>query len=192
MSKPKILEKYRKALFESDTTTILSDAEREKVTRYRAIYAVWLNNPSISRAMLKDFIKNTYPFLSDSQIYRDIHDIHILLGSVQNASRSHIQFVVNETLLELISELRGNPKRSKELILAVDKLAKYNQLHQDAPEPVDWSQMVDFVIEPTSDPSVLGIDSVENLEELKSKLYKKYAEDIDFVEIKKGDNGTSS
>lgn len=192
MSKPKMLEKYRKALFESETTTILSDAEREKVTRYRAIYAVWLNNPSISRAMLKDFIKNTYPFLSDSQIYRDIHDIHILLGSVQNASRSHIQFVVNETLLELISELRGNPKRSKELILAVDKLAKYNQLHQDAPEPVDWSQMVDFVIEPTSDPSVLGIDSVENLEELKSKLYKKYAEDIDFVEIKKGDNGTSS
>ncbi len=192
MSKPKMLEKYRKALFESETTTILSDAEREKVTRYRAIYAVWLNNPSISRAMLKDFIKNTYPFLSDSQIYRDIHDIHILLGSVQNASRSHIQFVVNETLLELISELRGNPKRSKELILAVDKLAKYNKLDKDAPDPVDWSQMVDFSIEPTSDPSSLGINPIENLDELKSKLYSKYAEDIDFVEIKKDDNGTSS
>lgn len=188
MSKPKTLEKYRTALFEENGTKGMSVSEANKIERFRNIYAVWLNNPAISRATLRDYIKNTYPTLSDSQIYRDINDIHILLGSVQNASRAHIQFVVNETLLSTITTLQGDNKRSKELIMAVNTLAKYNQLDKDAPEPVNWSEMVDFEIEPTSDPSELGIEPMKDLDAQKAKLYKRYAEDTAFENIKELDD----
>ena len=195
MSKPKTLEKYRQALFEENGTVGLSVSEADKVERYRAIYSIWINNPSISRAMLRDFIKNEYPTLSNSQIYRDLNDIHILLGSVQNASRAHIQYIVNETLIEAIDDLKGDRKRAKELIMAVDKLAKYNQLDKDAPEPVNWGEMVDFEIEPTSDPSGLGVKpkSDEELEALKAKLYKKMGdfEEIEYIELQDDDGQES-
>ncbi len=192
MSKPKTLQKYYDALFNPKATSVMSAKDAEKVKRYREIYSVWIENPALSRSQLKMYMEQNYPHLSESQIYRDLNDIYILLGNVQNASRAHIQFVVNESLLETISTLRGNIKKQKELILAIGMLAKYNKLDKDAPEPVDWSQMVDFVVEPSSDPSTLGIEPIENLDELKAKLYSKYAEDIEFVEIKKDDNATSS
>ncbi len=192
MSKSKTLQKYYDALFNPKATSVMSAKDAEKVKRYREIYAIWIEKPALSRSELKGIIEQNYPHLSESQIYRDLNDIYILLGNVQNASRAHIQYVVNESLLETINTLKGNHKKYKELILAIGMLARYNKLDKDAPEPVDWSQMVDFSIEPTSDPSSLGINPIENLDELKSKLYSKYAEDIDFVEIKKDDNGTSS
>lgn len=191
MSKPKTLEKYRQALFEENGTVGLSVAEADKVERYRSIYSIWINNPSLSRARLRDFIKNEYPTLSNSQIYRDLNDIHILLGSVQNANRTHIQFIVNETLMDLIGDIKDKGKYYKELIMAVDKLAKYNQLDKDAPEPVNWGEMVDFEIEPTSDPSGLGVKSQtdEELDTLKAKLYKKAGdfEDVEFTELNQDD-----
>jgi len=55
-------------------------------------------------------------------------------------------------------------------------------LNREAPEPVDWREMVDFEIEPTSDPRVMGAKKMKNLEEVKAKLYKKFADEIDDVE----------
>lgn len=192
MSKPKTLQKYYDALFDPKATSVMSAKDAERVKRFREIYAIWIENPALSRAELKVYIAQNYPRLSESQIYRDLNDIYILLGSVQNASRAHIQFVVTETLLETISRLRNNPKKQKELIAAVGMLAKYNQLDKDAPESIDWTEMVDFNIEPTSDPSELGIEPMASLESVKSKLYKKYAEDIEFEEIKFPNNGKNS
>lgn len=187
MSKPATLEKYRQHLFTPNCELKLSDNEAAKLQRYRDVYVQWLEDPSMNRARMRDYILNSYPGISKSQVYREIHEINILLGNVQNASRAHIQFVVNETLLEVIHDLKEDKKRYKELILAVDKLAKYNQLDQDAPEPVDWSEMVDFEIEPTSDPRDIGAKKMKNLEEVKAKLYKKYAdavEDVEYEEMK--------
>lgn len=194
MSTPKTLQKYYDALFDPKATSVMTAKEAERMKRFREIYAVWIENPALSRAELKAYITQSYPRLSESQIYRDINDIYILLGNVQNASRAHIQFVVNESLLETISLLRGNPKKQKELIAALNVLGRYNRLDQNAPEPVDWTQMVDFNIEPTSDPSMLGIEPMENLESVKSKLYKKYADadDVDFVEIKPKEDGKNA
>ncbi len=190
MSKPATLEKFRQHLFTNNSELELSKSESVKLVRYRDVYTQWLENPSMTRAEMRDYIMNSHPGISESQTYREIQEIYILLGNVQNASRAHMQFVVNETLLKVIGDLSGDKKRYKELILAIDKLAKYNQLDRDAPEPIDWSEMVDFEIEPTSDPSVIGAKKMKNLEEVKAMLYKKYAdgiEDIQYEDVKPND-----
>lgn len=187
MSKPATLEKFRQHLFTDSSELELSKSESAKLLRYRDVYVQWLENPSMTKAELRDYILNNHQGISETQVYRELHEINILLGNVQNASRAHIQFIVNETLLKIIGDLTGDKKHYKELILALDKLAKYNQLDKDAPEPVDWSEMVGFEIEPTSDPSVIGAKKMKNLEEVKAMLYKKYAdgiEDIQYEDVK--------
>ena len=182
MSKPATLEKFRQHLFSDHSELKLSDSEHAKLIRYRDIYAQWLETPAMTKAQLRDYMLNNYPGMSQSQIYRELNEIYILLGNVQNASRAHIQFIVNETLIKVIDDLKNDKKRFKELVLAVDKLGKYNMLNREAPEPVDWREMVDFEIEPTSDPRVMGAKKMKNLEEVKAKLYKKFADEIDDVE----------
>lgn len=185
MSKNSSLEKYNKVLFDNDCTVGLSVAEADRVIRLRDIYVQALEKPALTKVGMRDYLFKNYPGISKSQAYRDINDVYILLGNVQNATRAHVQYVVNETLMEVIDKLSGKEKHYKELIMAVDKLAKYNQLDKEAAEPVDWSEMVDFSIEPTSDPTLLGIKPMDNLEEVKSKLYKRYAEDIEFESVPK-------
>lgn len=191
MSRNSTLEKYREKLFDPHSTLQLTAPEEQRLLRLKDIYVQWLKDPLLTRVQLRDYIQANHPGLSDSQVYRDLNDIYLLLGNVQNASRGHIQYIINESLIEIIHEIKGTGKHYKELVMAIDKLAKYNQLDKDAPEPVNWGEMVDFEIEPTSDPSRLGLkpQSDEDLDNIKSKLYKKMGdvEDIDFIELQKED-----
>lgn len=191
MSKTKPLEKFRAVLFDGSSTLSLSNAELAQLTRYRDAYTQWLEEPSLSETQMRDYLMNNH-FISKSQAYRDLHNIKILLGNVKTASRSWIQHVVNETLLETITKLKGDSKRIKELIMAVDKLAKYNQLHQDAPLDIPWDEIIPMQVEPTSDPSILGIKPMADLQKIKADLYKKYGDDIEiedttFVDVTEDD-----
>lgn len=191
MSRNSTLEKYREKLFDPQSELQLSPTEEIRLKRLKDIYVQWLEDPLLTRVQLRDYIKLNHVGLSESQIYRDLNDVYVLFANVQNASRAHLQYIVNETLIETINELKGTKKHYKELIMAIDKLAKYNQMDKDAPEPVDWGEAVDFEIEPTSDPSALGIEpkTEEELDTLKAKLYKKMGdvEDVEFIELNKTD-----
>ena len=52
--------------------------------------------------------------------------------------------------------------------------------------------MVDFEIEPTSDPRDIGAKKMKNLDEVKAKLYKKYADVVEDVEYETVENGSKT
>lgn len=192
MSRKNNLDKFQEVMF-NDLASLenLTPVEIEQVKRYRFAFTVCLENPSISDNRLRDFLMVEFR-ISQSQAYRDISNIKVILPNIRNAGKEWIRYIVNEELKDAIKKCKdaGNDKL-KELILAIDKLAKYNKLDQDEGEQIPWDEIIPQEIEPTSDISVLGIKPMENKENEIKRLYDKYKgeieiEDIDYEEVKDG------
>jgi hypothetical protein len=85
---------------------------------------------------------------------------------------------VNEELKAVI-KIATDKGLVKERILAIATLAKYNKLDQDEAEEMPWDEIIPISIEPTSDPSVLGITPLANKDEVIRQLYEKYKGEIE-------------
>jgi len=193
MSRKNNLDKFRDVLFSDlKEEKHLTPIEREQLKRYRACFTQSLENPSIPDKELRDYLINEFN-VSESQAYRDIGNIRILLGNVRNAGKEWVRYIVNETLKQAIEDAKGDKKRLKELIMAADKLGKYNRLDKEDALEIPWEEILPIPIEPTADPTVLKIKPLENKEEEIEKLYKKYRgeieiEYIDYEEVKDGND----
>lgn len=218
MARKSNLDKFRDVMF-TDVATLknFTPVELEQLKRYRFAFTVCLDNPSIPDIALRDKLMAEYG-MSQTQAYRDIGNVKIILPSVRNAGREWIRYIVNEELKKVIQDINGMlddyDDRYKEdddgniiirpdykekaallsaKILAIDKLGKYNKLNKDDEFELNWDEIVPIPIEPTNDVSVLDVKPIENLKELKAKLYEKYKgeieiEDIPFEETKDQDD----
>jgi len=193
MSKKSLLEKYKDYLFEDiDEIAILmkipnlSITARNMILRFRFAFSRLLENPSLQDKKLRDDLMNEFK-ISETQAYRDIADIKIFLPNFKAAGKEWIRYVVNEELKEAISDAKESGQL-RERVEAIKALGKYNRLDQDDGEEIPWDQIIPVSIEPTTDPSVLNVKPIPNLEEEIKKLYEKYKaeieiEDIDYQEI---------
>lgn len=198
MAKPVTLEKFRKSIFEDFDDMMLTDGERFQLRRIRTVYTVQLDNPSISNTEIVKLLMSQHG-ISLSQSYRDIADTHLLLGSVPNASKQWVRYMVVETLKSVIDGaskliesftvdgelLIGNDE--KDIIInamnaktkAAKELAKYTRLDQVDPEMLPFDEIVPVNVDYFNDPSILTGVEVENPIEAVDKVLKKY---IDFEE----------
>jgi len=193
MNRKSKLEKYKDYLFEDlDEISVLmkipnlSLAERNLILRFRFAFTRLLETPSLQDKKLRDDLMNEFD-ISESQAYRDIADIKIFLPNFKAAGKEWIRYVVNEELKEAIQDAKEDGKL-RERIEAIKALGKYNKLDQDDGEELPWDAIVPVEIEPTTDPSVLGIKAIPNLDNEIKKLYEKYKseieiEDIDFTDV---------
>ncbi len=65
--------------------------------------------------------------------------------------------------------------------------AKYNRIGELDPQPVNYDEIQPHVIEPTDDPTVIGIKPIKNIRGEIAKFKRKFGadiEDVDFVEVK--------
>lgn len=182
MSRKSNLDKFRDVLFsdlaESDH---LLPVEREQLKRYRAAFHLSLENPSMPDTKLRDFLMNEFA-ISESQAYRDIANIRILLGNIKNTGKEWVRYLVNETLKEAIELAKGaGTKKLKELVAAAGMLGKYNRLDKEDALEIPWDEILPMDIEPTTDPTVLSgkVKPLKNKEEEIRKLYEKYKGDIE-------------
>lgn len=179
MSKQTTLQKFNDVFFAEIDDSKLSKDEKNMLTRYRAIFTLSLERPSIQDVELRDFLMNEYG-ISQTQAYRDIADIRTLLGNVQNAGKEWVRYMVNETLKKSIEDAKKmGAKGIKLMIMAADKLGRYNRLDKDDTIEIPWEEIIPQSIEPTTDPTVLGIKPLDNKEEAIRKMYEKYKEDIE-------------
>ncbi len=193
MSRVSSLEKFKDYLFEDiDEIHILmklpnlSLAERNLILRFRFCFTRLLEKPSLQDKKLRDDLMNEFK-ISESQAYRDIADIKIFLPNYRAAGKEWYRYVVNEELKEAIQDAKDSDKL-RERIEAIKALAKYNKLDQEEGEELPWDKIVPIPIEPTTDPTVLGITPIKDLDNEIKKLIDKYKgeieiEDIDYQEI---------
>lgn len=179
MSKQTTLQKFNDVFFAEIDDSKLSKDEKNMMIRYRAIFTLSLERPSIQDVELRNFLMNEYG-ICQTQAYRDIADIRTLLGNVQNAGKEWVRYMVNETLKKAIEDAKKmGSKGIKLMILAADKLGRYNRLDKDDTIEIPWEEIIPQTIEPTTDPTVLGIKPLDNKEEAIRKMYEKYKEDIE-------------
>ena len=184
MSRKNNLDKFQEVMF-ADKMDIshLSPVEQMQVVRYRFAFTQCLETPSIADNILRDQLISEFG-ISQSQAYRDIANIKIILPNIKAAGKEWIRYIVTEELKEAIREAKlAGPDFLKERIMAIDKLGKYNKLDQDEGEELPWDDIVPITIEPTSDVTVMGAIPMENAEEEIRKLYEKYKGDIEIEDV---------
>ncbi len=181
MSREHPLERFRTVLFENVSESTLTGNEYQQLVRYRDAFTQSLDNPLIRDTELRDYLMSTY-HISESQAYRDLANIRILLGNVRNAGKEWIRYLVIEGLKDAAARARLTGKL-KEEIMALDKLAKYNRLDKEDMAELPFDKIIPVDWETTSDVTVLGAKPIENLDAEIEKLYKKYMDDIEIEDI---------
>jgi len=178
MSRPSKLDKFNELMFSDiGSITDMTETERNQLLRYRFAFTILLENPSYSDVTLRDNLMLQFG-ISQSQAYRDISNLKIILPNIRNAGKEWIRYVVNEELKNAIKAAKDAGKL-KERIMAISALAKFNRLDQEDTEEMPWDEIIPTGIEPTSDPSVLDITPLQDEKAEIKRLFEKYAGEIE-------------
>lgn len=164
----------------------VSEADFDKILRCRAMYMWFLEQP---HAKDSDFVsEDTLRFrVSRPTAYSDLAVIKTLLPELSNTAREFHRWRFNNMILETyaVAKRKGDTRTMEK---AASTYAKYNDC-DNFKEEIDLSEIMPQPFVPTSDPRVLGIEPIPNLNERKRQLLEKYSRevidinDIDFEEI---------
>jgi hypothetical protein len=173
-------EKIQSNLFadRAKTQSMFTPSEQDIIIRYRAVFSKWLANPQLPEIEIINYMVNEFG-IKRSQSYYDIGVIKSLIGNVQNAGKEFQRYRATEMILQgyELAERAKNAtevKRALTYIKAAETLTKVHKLNSIDVKPVQWEDIIPLELEPTTDVSVIGRKPIENLEELKAKLRKKY------------------
>jgi len=181
MAKPKALQKYYDCFFDDLTETTFTPKEKEQLIRYRHAFHTLLETPWLTTTKLRDELMNVYG-ISESQAYRDIQNLEILKGNVQNTTREFQQFKVNSALNEAL-ELAITKKDPEKIAYVCSVIGKYNRLDKDVAQHIPIDLIVPREVEFTTDPTILGVKLSERVQKnpqaYVDSLIKKYSNQIE-------------
>lgn len=193
MSLPANIDDYQLNLFASIDEMrekMLPEHVVKRLLRLRALYTFWLNYPQkTSREILKHDLDMNAD-IKQREAYDDVRLLKILIGNIEKESKEWHRHVFNQRTEEVYKKaMAAQDFRSAEKANA--DYAKYNRVGEIDAVPVDYSEIKPLIIEPTDDPSVVGIKPVKGLRDKIAKLKKRFGADLeytDFVEVKEDIN----
>ena len=191
MSVPTDLDQYQMYLPLDEDEMIeqhLPEQVIARVVRLRALYTYWCRFSSKSVREIVEY--NMLQFKTgESQAYDDMTILKNIVGNLQESSKKFWRWRINQ----MLEEDRKAAKRDGDhrAVAAIEKNFIKNNMtdKEDAPE-MAFDKIVPQEIEPTDDPSVIGIKKVPALRAKVQKMIKKYnvdAEYAEFVEVKDGE-----
>ncbi|MGN0050177.1 MAG: hypothetical protein ACI37N_03195 [Prevotella sp.] len=193
MSLPANIDEYQLNLFASADEMRdrnLPDHVVKRLLRLRALYTFWLNFPMKSTREMVQQDQIMHSGVGQREAYDDIKLVKILIGNIEAESKEWHRHVFNRRTEEVFrSAMRNGDYRAAEKANA--DYAKYNRVGEIDQQPVNYDEIQPHVIEPTDDPTVIGIAPVKDLRGKIAKLKRKFGADIqdgDFIEIKDDGN----
>lgn len=191
------VDKLHEHLFtESSNLPVVFDAkEQEIVLRFRAAFTKWIEAPYMRDADIVNFCMNQFG-ISQSQAYRDLSTIKVLVGNVKNAAKDFQRYRASEMILKgfelaRTAESATEVKQAMAMIRAGEALVKVHKLDKDELENFKWDEIIPMELEPTTDISVIGRKRIPDLQALKDKLRRKYGvqqvEDVKFSDMNDGE-----
>lgn len=156
------------------------DATIWRVERLRELAAYWRSYPSTSTKELMNRCMQQFK-VAQSQAYDDIHLLKILVGNLEATTKEFARWRVNQ----MIEEDRTAARRDGDWRAVASMQKNYILNNQtDKPDTPDmaFDKIVPLQIEPTDDPSVLGIKVPKNLRARRDKLIKQYSRDDEYTE----------
>jgi hypothetical protein len=187
------LQKMHLHLFDdnSDGNVVFDKHEQDMIIRFRAAFTKWLSEPHLRDTQMINYLVHQYG-ISERQAYRDLPKIKSLIGNVNVAGKEFQRHRANEMILKGYevaknAESHFEVKQAMAMIRAGEALVKVHKLDKEDLDNLPFEDIIPLELEPSTDISVIGRRKIENLEELKNKLRKKYdgrpVEDIDYTEI---------
>ncbi len=151
-----------------------------RVERLRELSSYWRSYPSTSPKELVSRCMQLF-HVGKSQAYDDIHLLKILIGNLEATTKEFARWRVNQ----MIEEDRQAARRDGDWRAVASMQKNYILNNQtDKPDTPDmvFDRIVPLQIEPTDDPSVLGIKAPKNLRARRDKLIKQYSKDDEYAE----------
>jgi hypothetical protein len=166
----------------------LTDRDAKTLEMYREVFTYWYSNPMRSDSDIARYIRKNFK-RSQTQSYRDIAAIKVLLGNVTNASKDWFRFKINSILDEAYDLAKtGKVERANSLVKVALAITKNNRTDQNDGEQYPWEEILPQPFEPTLDPSVIGIKPIPNIKEKAEAMHRKYVQDVEFVELEIADD----
>lgn len=183
MSKPVNIDQYAEYL-PVDSSELRQQLVPEdtimRVERLRELSSYWRSYPSTSAKELVSRCMQLF-HVGKSQAYDDIHLLKILIGNLEATTKEFARWRVNQ----MIEEDRQAARRDGDWRAVASMQKNYILNNQtDKPDTPDmaFDRIVPLQIEPTDDPSVLGIKAPKNLRARRDKLIKQYSKDDEYAE----------
>ena len=151
-----------------------------RVERLRELSSYWRSYPSTSPKELVSRCMQLF-HVGKSQAYDDIHLLKILIGNLEATTKEFARWRVNQ----MIEEDRQAARRDGDWRAVASMQKNYILNNQtDKPDTPDmaFDKIVPLQIEPTDDPSVLGIKAPKNLRARRDKLIRLYSKDDEYAE----------
>lgn len=151
-----------------------------RVERLRELSSYWRSYPSTSPKELVSRCMQLF-HVGKSQAYDDIHLLKILIGNLEATTKEFARWRVNQ----MIEEDRQAARRDGDWRAVASMQKNYILNNQtDKPDTPDmaFDKIVPLQIEPTDDPSVVGIKAPKNLRARRDKLIKQYSKDDEYAE----------
>lgn len=152
-----------------------------RIKRIRSIFTTWNDYPLKKEKEMRDSLVSMFG-ISQSEAYEDIKITKQLLGDINAATKAFHRFRANAIFMEgyELARIKKNPIA---IIMAGDKYAKYNQLDKEDALEFPWDEIIPQQFVATSDPSVIGIKPIANIQDRISAMKKKYEADIEYVDF---------
>ena len=149
-----------------------------RVERLRELSAYWRSYPQTSPKELVNRCMQLF-HVGKSQAYDDIHILKILIGNLEATTKEFARWRANQ----MIEEDRLAARRDGNWRAVASMQKNYiinNQTDKEDTPDKAFEKIVPLQIEPTDDPSVLGIKAPKNLRQLRDKLIRRYSKDEEY------------
>jgi len=190
MPTPSALELCRTDLFtkEDELRERYPQSVVDKVLRVREMYSWFISNPdSTDREFVVELLQRHD--VSKVTTYSDLAVVKTLLPLLASSSRDFHRWRFNEMIMNTY-KMAQKRKDTKTMERAAASYAKYNRVDLEDEQAVPYEMIVVQPFVATSDPSVLGIKPIPNIQKKISDMISKYrAEtlDIEDVELEEAD-----
>ena len=167
---------------EDELRKSLPAASVERVLRLRELYNWVISNPDCKDKEFVDVAIGRFG-ISKTLAYDDLKIIKSVLPNITQASRDYHRWKYNEMILETY-QMAKKRKDTKTMERAATSYAKFNNVNVEDEQSVPYDMIVVQPFTATSDPSVLGIKPIPNIEKVISDMIEKYrAESLDIDDI---------
>lgn len=177
------IDKIAKSLYtDIDEIKNLTPKEFEIRNRLVKIFTIWHDKPSLTDSQMIQAIRNfkddNGKHIEERQAYRDLHNVKILLGNVQNASKEWHRYTVIEVAKRAI-QIAEAKKDPIAMIMGADKIGKYTKCDQREDDAAPWEDIIPPSLDTTNDIRVLDPKLYDkDIDEKRRKLRAKFSGDV--------------
>ena len=173
MPLPSIIDIARADLYtqREDLEAKYAITQVEHILRLRDMVTWGISNCDTKDRQFVDEIMQRYG-ISKVTAYADLKIVKSLLPNLSEASRDYHRWRYNEMILETY-QMAKKRKDTKTMEKAATSYAKYNRIDVEDEQSVPYHMIVVQPFFPTTDPRVVGINPVPNIDERIKKLTKE-------------------